>query len=210
MQALRLSAGFGGLLFVIAFLIIGAATPGYDSLHETISGLEFTRYGALQRANFLVFGILLFVFAEALRRQLRGGWTSIIIPLFQATSALGVTGDALFAGPPLHLICDLLAFNSALIVVFAFAFRFRGDPAWKGWAAYSAITGLLMMACLTAFGVLNHNGGCAGAMEKLATLTRTIWSAALVWKLLSQIGRQPSLSNFDASGFAAQSKSKKA
>ena len=190
---------------MITFLIIGGAAPGYDSLRDTISGLEFTSYSALQRANFLVFGVLLCVFAEGLRRELQGGPGRIVTPFFQAVSGLAVIGDGLFAHPPLHLVCDVLAFNSALIVVFAFAFRFRGDPRWKGWAMYSVVTGLLMMAFLTAFGLLNHNGGPAGAMEKLATFTRTIWSAALVSKLLSRPGEQSLSSRFAPVSIAAES-----
>jgi len=41
------------------------------------------------------------------------------------------------------------------------------------------------MAFLTAFGAANHVGGPAGAFEKLASLTRTSWSAILVAKLYS-------------------------
>lgn len=83
------------------------------------------------------------------------------------------------------MVCDLIAFNSALLVLFFFAWRFSGDPRWQGWATSSILTALLMMAFLTAFGFANHMGGPAGAFEKLASLTRTLWSAVLVAKLFS-------------------------
>jgi hypothetical protein len=83
------------------------------------------------------------------------------------------------------LACDLITFNSALLVLFLFAWRFYGDARWKGWTAHSILTALLMMAFLAAFGVANHLGGPAGAFEKLASLTRTSWSAVLVTKLYS-------------------------
>ena len=44
----------------------------------------------------------------------------------------GVIGDGLLVRDPLHLICDLLAFNSALAVLFLFAWRFTGDARWPG------------------------------------------------------------------------------
>jgi Protein of unknown function (DUF998) len=57
-QTALLAAGFGGVLFVLTFLALGAMAPGYDALRETISALEFTALGSAQRINFLVFGLL--------------------------------------------------------------------------------------------------------------------------------------------------------
>lgn len=184
-QTALLAAGFGGILFVLTFLVLGVMVPGYDALRETISALEFTALGSAQRINFLVFGLLLMTFGVALRRELGTGRGSVLIPTFQCLSGVGVAGDAIFIHEPLHMVCDLIAFNSALLVLFLFAWRFSGDRQWKGWTTYSILTALLMMAFLTAFGVANHLGGPAGAFEKLATLMRTSWSVLLVEKLYS-------------------------
>jgi len=184
-QTALLAAGFGGILFVLTFLVLGVMVPGYDALRETISALEFTALGSAQRINFLVFGLLLMTFGVALRRELGTGRGAVLIPTFQCLCGIGVAGDAIFIHEPLHLVCDLIAFNSALLVLFLFAWRFSGDRQWKGWTTYSILTALLMMAFLTAFGVANHLGGPAGAFEKLATLMRTSWSVLLVEKLYS-------------------------
>jgi len=185
LQTALLASGFGGLLFILIFLLLGAVTPGYNLLHDTISALEFTPFALAQRINFLVFGLLLMVFALALRQELRAGRGAALIPTFQMLSGLGVAGAGIFIYEPMHLVCDLIAFNSALLVLFFFAWRFSGDPRWQGWATSSILTALLMMAFLTAFGFANHMGGPAGAFEKLASLTRTLWSAVLVAKLFS-------------------------
>ncbi len=188
-QTALLATGFGGVLFVVTFLVLGARAPNYDTLRDTISALEFTPLGLAQRINFLVFGLMLMTFALALRRELgagRGaGRGAVLIPTFQFLSGVGVAGDAIFIHEPLHLVCDLIAFNSALLVLLLFAWRFSGDSPWKGWTAYSILTALLMMAFLTAFGFATHMGGPAGAFEKLASLTRTSWSLLLVAKLYS-------------------------
>ena len=184
-QTALLAAGFGGVLFVLTFLLLGAMVPSYDALRETISALEFTGLGFAQRINFFVFGLMLMTFALALRRELGAGRGAVLIPIFQFLSGIGVAGDAIFIHEPLHLVCDLITFNSALLVLFLFAWRFSGDSRWEGWTAYSILTALLMMAFLTAFGFANHFGGPAGAFEKLASLTRTSWSALLVAKLYS-------------------------
>jgi Protein of unknown function (DUF998) len=182
-QKALLASGFGGLAFFAAFMVLGAVAPHYNSARDTISALEFTPWGWVQQLNFMVFGFVLGVFAAALRNELRGGRGSVSIPLFQLLSGIGVLGAGIFVNEPLHLISDLVAFNSALIVLFLFAWRFSGDRRWKGWTAYSIAAGLLMMALLTAFGMALHFGGSAGAFEKLASLTRTLWSAALVKRL---------------------------
>ena len=184
-QTVLLAGGFGGVLFVVTFLVLGAMAPGYDALRQTISALEFTSLGFAQRINFFVFGLMLTAFAVALRRELGSGRGAALIPIFQGLSGAGVAGDAIFIHEPLHLVCDLITFNSALLVLFLFAWRFSGDSRWMGWTTYSIVTALAMMALLTAFGVANHFGGPAGAFEKLASLTRTSWSALLVAKLYS-------------------------
>jgi hypothetical protein len=184
-HTLLLTTGFGGLLFILVFVILGVLAPGYDSLHQAISALEFTTFSIGQRANFLVFGLLLCCFAAALRRELTPGRCAFLIPLFQIFSGIAVIGDAVFIYEPLHTICDLVAFNSTMLVLYLFAWRFLSEPAWKGWSVYSIVTAIVMMAFLAAFGIANHLGGPAGLFEKLATGTRTVWSVLLTAKLLS-------------------------
>jgi len=185
LQKFLLAAGFGGVLFIAAFLVLGMLAPGYNSVRDTISAIELTTLGAAQRANFLLFGLLLCAFAASLRRELAGGRSAFLIPFFQALGGIGVIGDAIFIHNPLHLACDLVAFNSALLVLFLFAWRFRREPDWSGWMAYSIVTAIAMMAFLTAFGFASHLGGPAGLMEKLASCTRTLWSALFAARLLA-------------------------
>jgi hypothetical protein len=68
-----LAAGFGGVLFILTFLILGAIVPDYCPLNETISALEFTTLGWAQQANFPVFGLLSVCFAFGLRNELAQG-----------------------------------------------------------------------------------------------------------------------------------------
>lgn len=184
-QTILLASGFSGLLFIAVFLLLGVFAHPYNPVHDTISALEFTSLGMGQRLNFIVFGILLIAFAWALRTELHHGRGARLIPLLQFISGIAVIGDGLFINNPLHLICDLIAFNLTLLILFLFAWRFWPDIRWKPWAYYSIATALLMMAFLTAFGLNNHpGGGSAGVMEKLATVTRTLWSVLLTLKLL--------------------------
>jgi hypothetical protein len=180
-----LVAGCGGVLFIATYIVLGFLTPGYNSLRNTISALELTPLKLAQQINFLVFGVLLCIFALGLRREVPHGFGAVLIPLIQFLDGLALIGDAVFIRPLPHLVCDLLAFNAALCVLFLFAWRFRRDPRWRGWSAYSILTAIAMMALLLGFGMANHLGGPAGLMEKLATVVRTTWSVLLVGRLLA-------------------------
>jgi hypothetical protein len=182
-QTALLATGFGGVLFVLTYLVLGALAPGYDSLRDSISALEFTTLALGQQINFLVFGMLLCVFAVALRRELGAGRGAVLIPAVQLMSGVGVIGAGIFIHEPMHLVCDLITFNSALLSLLLFAWRFAGDSRWKGWTTLSILTALLMMGFLTAFAVAQRLGGPAGLFEKLASLTRTSWSVLLVLQL---------------------------
>lgn len=184
-QKLLLTCGFGGVLFVATFVVLGILAPGYSSLHDAISALEFTPLSLAQRMNFFVFGLVVCGFAVALQRELTPGRGAVLIPLFQLVAGIGLIGDAVFIHDPLHLICDLIAFNSSLAVLFLFAWRFRFESEWKSWGMYSIATAVIMMAFLTAFGFLNPFHGPAGLMEKLASATRTTWSVALTIRLMA-------------------------
>lgn len=184
-STLLLFAGYSGILFIATFVALGLLTPGYNSTRDTISALELTPVHLAQQANFFVFGVFICIFSLGLRRELLNGFGSVLIPMLQFLGGLGVIGDAVFINPRPHLACDLLVFNSALCVLFLFAWRFRRDPHWRGWSAYSFLSAIAMMALLFCFGRANHFGGPAGLFEKLASTVRTLWSILLVTRLLA-------------------------
>lgn len=187
-----LLTGCGGLLFIAIFVTLGYFAHPYNALKDSISTLEITQYGPAQQANFILFGILLCLFAWALRRELHSGRGALAIPIFQLVAGAGVIADGFFLWPTaLHMVCALIAFNAALCVLFCFAWRVRGDLRWRGWTAFSSLTAVATMVFLFCFGMLNHFGGPAGLMEKMATVARTIWSVALVARLLSGVSLAP-------------------
>jgi len=179
-----LLTGYGGLLFIAIYIALGISAPRYDSLRDAISTLEFTPLRLAQQINFIQFGILVCLFAWAWRRELESGWGVRSIPFFQLVSGIALIGDGFFIHWPLHMTCDLIAFNASLCVLFLFAWRVRHDARWRGWAAGSILTAAAMMLFLFGFGMFQHLGGPAGLMEKLATAARTLWSVLLVSRLL--------------------------
>jgi len=176
----------GPTLFIVTFLIEGATRPGYNSLVFTVSALENGPFGWIQIANFIVFGLFIGGFAVGLRKALVGGIGAIWLPLLEGVVALGLIGDGIFTHDPLHTVCDVVTFTSALVVCIIFARRFAGDSRWRGWATYSIVTGILLVVFLTTFGVLMTHHGPAGLFEKLAILVRAIWTILLAAQLLAR------------------------
>lgn len=180
-----LAAGaIGGPIFIAVFLIFGFFTPGYTFQLGTISSLELVERGWIQQANFICFGLFMSAFAFGIRREMNSGRASNLIPFFQLLSAGAVIGDGIFVHEPMHMVCDLIAFNSTLMMLALFAWRFWGDRRWRWWAAYTVGTAITMMGLLAAFGMANRLGGPGGLFEKLAVATRSIWSVLFVQRLL--------------------------
>jgi hypothetical protein len=182
---LLLAMGYGGVLFILTFVLLGFLAPGYNSLRDSISALELTPLHLAQQINFFLFGVLLALFSLGLHREMQAGFGATLIPIFQFLAGLGVIGDAIFLQPAPHMACDILAFNASLCVLFLFAWRHRRDPRWRGWSTFSVATAIAMMALLFGFGMADHLGGPAGLIEKLATSVRTLWSVLLVTRLLA-------------------------
>lgn len=184
-QVLLLSCGIAGsLVFITTYLLFGFTTPHFDTLRNTISSLELVKNGWLQRANFILFGIFIIFFTIGLSKELIKSYNAILIIIFQFCVALGLIGDGIFVYEPMHTTCDIITFNSGLLVMLLFTWQFYKSSDWKGWIVYSIFSALLMMAFLAAFGIANKNHGLAGLYERLAVLPRSIWSILLISKLL--------------------------
>ena len=191
-QRLLLACGVvGPVLFILAFLIEGLTRPGYSSLTQTISSLEAGPLGWMQQANFIVFGLLMAGFAAGLRLALVPGIGSLWGPLLEGVVALGLIGDGIFTQDPLHTLCDIVTFTAAMGVCFVLARRFAADARWRGWAAYSIATALLMVVCLIAFGINLRHHGDAGLFERLAVLVRSLWTVLFVARLLTGTSLAP-------------------
>jgi hypothetical membrane protein len=185
-QRLLLMCGIvGPVLFIVAFLIEGALHPGYNLLRQTISELEVLTNGWMQIANFLLFGLLIACFAIGLRNALGKDKAATCLALLEGCVALGLIGDGIFLIDPFHTICDIVTFTGGMLASFVFAWRVVGDPRWRGWTAYSIATGILLVIFLILFGVTMTHNGLDGLFERLAALTRAVWTVFLAARLLA-------------------------
>lgn len=147
------------ILFATIFTVDGALTPGYSAYNEAISYLDLGRYGWIQRANFVVFGMLLMAFTTGyvkhIRPILEGGWLSIVTSLF-VLSDLGWIMAGLFVPNPylapqnsghalLHQIASIivfLPFALALVVQGIKLIMTRGLH-WRIYGVYCFLLGII-------------------------------------------------------------------
>jgi hypothetical protein len=176
-------------LFVVAFLIEGATSPGYDPMRHPVSLLSLGDGGWRQVANFLVDGLLLLGFAVGVYKVLQElGTPSTAGPLLLAIFAIGVMGAGVFSTDPgggyppgtryepslhgtLHDLVSLVVFTVLPLACLLFARRFA---VWgeRAWAIYSAITGTLL-AALFVLMFIGFNGSTG--ISTVAGLIQRVW-----------------------------------
>lgn len=159
-----------GPLFVAILLLQLLIRDGFDLTRHPISLLSLGNMGWVQITNFIVSGLLCIAFAVGVRRFLRPGRGGTWGPVLLAAYGAGLVAGGVFVTDPglgfppgtpegvpdsfswhatVHGIAPAVAFNALVIACFVFVRRFLGRRE-RGWAAYSAATGLVALG-LTAW-----------------------------------------------------------
>ena len=201
----------GPLLFLTLLLIEGATRPDYSAWHHFGSLLTLGEQGWMQITNFIVCGVLVLCFAIGLRLVLRSGkgatWGSILLGLF----GLGLVAVGFFVTDPvagqgyppggaithtlhgrMHDLFTLLMFISLPVACFVLARRFAGDPAWRGWALYSVVTGILVFVFFEATSIvatnLHTNDATVGLLQRISMFIGWGWISLFALQLLCKKG----------------------
>ncbi|HZO75551.1 MAG TPA: DUF998 domain-containing protein [Ktedonobacteraceae bacterium] len=204
---------FGPIFFILVFLVEGATRPGYSAWHNFVSSLSLSDQGWMQIANFLICGSLVLLFAIGFRQVLQTGRGSVGGPLLLGIFGFGLIIAGLFVTDPslsypmgthgngpqtlhgtIHGVAGLICFSSVAIASFVMARRFAGDPAWKGWALYSTITGIVVLAFFVAslaVAVLEEHAVLAnapvGLFQRIAIIAGWGWISVVALRVLSQM-----------------------
>ena len=199
-RALLACGAVGGPLFVVVLLGQVLTRNGFDLSRHPLSLLSLGDLGWIQVTNFVLGGLLAIGFAVGLRRVLRPGPGGTWGPLLLGGYGVGLIAGGVFipdpalgfppgapAGIPdqlswhaiLHAVAPPLAFLSLIAACFVFVRRFAA-LGQRGWAAYSAATGV---ACLA----LSAWPGQAGMSMRLAVaaVIGWAWVSALAARLLA-------------------------
>jgi Protein of unknown function (DUF998) len=189
----------GTVLFPIIYLIEGATRPGYNAWQQAISTLSLGPGGWIQQANFIMCGVSVIWLAFVWRQILKGGVCARWYPIVRGIEGLGLIMIGFFSTdrapgyPPgtvvasttlqgtIHLTFTIIVVNAMALGLFIIAWRFWREPDFRGWVAYSVISGLLTVVFITGFGVANAlHSPYTGIFERLATNTDTVWGAVLL------------------------------
>jgi hypothetical protein len=181
----------GPPLFIIAFLVEGVLRPGYHPLRQTVSELAAGPRGWEQIANFLVFAVLLFLFAAGLRRATR----SVVVPALVALVAAGLVVSGLFVTDPVHSAATTwhgTVHNLAAIPVFlglpvlclgvaVLSLRRRN---WS-WTVYSTVTAVAMIAIIQGLA----SEAYAGFFQRITIIVGWTWLTVIA--LRTRTGQPP-------------------
>jgi hypothetical membrane protein len=198
-----------GPLFVGTFLVEGLTWDGYQPMRHPVSSLALGQHGWLQVANFAVTGGLCLASSIGLRRA--GVADSRVGPFLVGAAAAGLLGAGAFRTDPvsgyppgtpdvlpgyttlgaLHDAFSAPTFLALPVAALAYAGGFlrRGN---RGWAVYSAVSGLGMLAAfaLASIGFSQRQGlvEYAGALQRASVMIGFTWLSALTAKTLGANG----------------------
>ncbi len=197
-----------GPVFTLAWIVQGATRANYDPPRYPISALAIGDSGWMQRAVFLITGVLTLAFALGVGRMLRPSG-AVWEPRLVSVVGIGLIGAGLFVTDPLngyppgtprlptartlhgilHDLCGVPVFLGLPItgVVFARHFARSGQ---RGWAAYSALSGSAMFAVFVVARVSLRPGfeamaGLFGLFQRSALTIGWTWLTLLavyLWK----------------------------
>jgi hypothetical membrane protein len=153
----------GPIVFSTAFVVQGLVRRDeYDPVAEPVSALEAGPNGWIQQVNFVVFGLLLLVFAVGLNRAItstRLRRTSGVLLVLSGiglllAAALPLREDAAGAtyDPGGHFVAGVTFFLGSALALVVLSVRMRGDANWRGLANYTLGAGCVALACFVVLG----------------------------------------------------------
>ena len=199
-----------GPLFVSTFIVLGARKIGYDPRRDPVSSLALGQAGWLQRANFMITGLLYLGGAAGLaggpRRVTGSGATAALI----AAAGVGLVGSGVFVADPvrgfppgqmtpaqpsragrLHGLSALPIFTGIPVAAQLSAQRFAKHHD-RGWASYSGSSGALMAITFVlfaaAFGQAPRLAAWGGLLQRISIATGFGWLTALFIRARQEAG----------------------
>lgn len=146
----------GPALFAVVFILQNVVRTDDHAIAEPVSALSIGGYGWVQRLNFVVFGVLLLVFAAALHRRVASSRLGWVGPTLLSVAGAGLFVAATFSlardetgeiyDPSFHQVGGTLFFGGAALGLIAMSRRLARDPQWRNLSRYSLGVGLASIA----------------------------------------------------------------
>jgi hypothetical protein len=192
-----------GAAFLGLTTVQGALRADFDSWHQAVSALSLGPGGWLQSLNLVAFGAVIASTAPVWRRIMAGGRGGTSYPVLTALVGLSFITVGLIPQDPapgydpaglalqgptarglLHLAIAGIAASCSVASLIVMGSRLAGDRAWGGWRTAAWVTALLIVACVTVFGVWSTKpSGFAGTFERMAIVLPLAWTAIFLRRL---------------------------
>src|SRR5262249_23714804 len=198
---LALGAVIGPILFTVAWIMLGAISPGYTAwgisfapyspIVQPISGLGLGPTAPYMNAAFVLCGILLLVGVVGIFLSLTeiGSVARWICAVLLTISALGIAMCGVFTLETffLHLIGVGLGFVGAALGFFATGLALRRVPRWRRFGNWLVLAGPLTLALIILSqatfdqAAIIAGRGIAGLTERILVVEVVAWFVALGW-----------------------------
>ena len=197
-QFRRFSAWAGILapiLFVAIFTVEGAFRSGYDPTKMYISALSLGNRGWIQISNFILLGLLLFIFTLGLSKEFQTGKASRggIITLYIISVLFFISGpfvmdptetptDQMSVHGLIHGLSGGIVFLLMPIIIFIFLRRFFSDNNWQSFRWWTLILGVIEATGVTIFTYVskipveqNAYINLLGLFQRIALIPFMVW-----------------------------------
>ena len=194
------------VVFVTTVAIEGWLRPGYDWRSMFVSELALGSRGIIQIGNFLVFGLLQFLFASGMAAEFPGGRASRSGPIVLRVIAIGMIASGLFVMDPLSTPIASLSWHCWLhgvggrmilygwpVSCFIFLPRFREEPKWMPLAPWTLAAGAVALPLAVVLHVLvivvhlldwgYRLGGWGGLIQRVHMTVTMGWQVAVAVRL---------------------------
>jgi hypothetical protein len=176
-RALLLGGVIAGPLYLVVGLTEAFTRPGFDIRRHDLSLLANGDLGWIHVTDLVVTGLLVVAGAVGMRASLTAGrgrtWGPLLVGIYGAglVAAGFFTADPALGFPPgtpadahsvswhglLHLVSGAIGFLGLIAACLVFARRFAAGGE-RGWAAYSAVTGLVFLLSFAGIAIGSGNG----------------------------------------------------
>ncbi len=187
-RTLRRLLAVGGIaapiVFTSVFAILSLLRPGYSQVSDFVSDLGVGPNAAVQNANFVVFGVLVIALALALvqslptpRRRTTDAGVVLMMVFGLGVLLAGVFPEDYAGGGP-HTGVSSTAFLASILASTLVGWGLRkADPAWRRYATYSLVSGILAFGVLIVFKIA-VGGPYQGAAQRAFLAVPWIWVGA--------------------------------
>lgn len=196
-RALALAGIIGPIWFTVSVVVQGLLQPDYSHMTLPISALAAWPAGWMQNLTFYVTGSLTAAFALAIDSAVeptRRGQTGVPWLLIGSVGLIGagvfpwVRVDGVLIEPWPHVVSAVMTFVATGIGLIVLSRRLSGDGHWRGLAAYTRDSGIVMLVLFILVGFFAIAPGTplhpwAGLIQRILCAVWFAWMITLAVKI---------------------------